>query len=156
MFWYRLNSWCYHHRSVLIRSLLGTLVFFVSMHYEYKYGIDMKRGSSVGAGFYIGHFGGIVISSSAMIGSNCNISQGVTIGVSGEGDRRGVPVIGNNVYMGAGAKLIGGIKVGDNVIIGANAVVTRDVPDGAIVVGIPAKVIGENTYTHIILNPYNE
>lgn len=97
--------------------------------------------TKIGKGFYIGHFSGIVVSGAAIIGDNCNISQGVTIGVAGKGENRGVPQIGNNVYMAAGAKLIGKIKIGNNVAIGANAVVTHDVPENAVVVGIPAKVI---------------
>jgi serine O-acetyltransferase len=85
-------------------------------------------------GFYIGHFGGITVSKEAIIGNNCSISQGVTIGVSGQGDKRGTPVIGNNVYIGTGAKLIGKIKIGNNIKIGANAVIYKDLPDNSIAV----------------------
>lgn len=150
MFWFRIAS------AVRANKILGTLTFFILRHYSYLFGFDITRGTDIGKGFYIGHFGGVVISGAAKIGDNCNISQGVTIGVSGVGENRGVPIIGDNVYIGAGAKVIGKIVIGNNVAIGANAVVTRDVPDNTIVAGVPAKVIGENTYTHIILNPYNE
>jgi serine O-acetyltransferase len=104
-------------------------------------GIYLPAAADVGPGLYIGHFGGIVVGADVTMGSNCNISQGVTIGVSGFGDRRGSPVIGSHVYIAPGAKVSGRIRVGDYVTIGANAVVTKDVPDGAVVVGIPARVL---------------
>ncbi len=130
-FWFRVAS---HYRR-------NPLCWFILRHYHYKYGIELPRGTKVGEGFYIGHFGGIIISGGAVIGRNCNISQGVTIGVAGRGENRGIPIIGDGVYMGAGSKIIGKIRVGNNVAIGANAVVTKDVPDNAVVVGIPAKII---------------
>ena len=76
-----------------------------------------------------------------IIGSNCNLSHGVTIGVTRRGDKMGVPIIGDNVYIGPGAKIIGRVNIGNNAAIGANCVVTKDVPDFGVVVGIPGKVI---------------
>ena len=130
-FWFRVAS--YYRRN--------PFYWFILRHYHYKYGIELPRGTKVGEGLYIGHFGGIIISGGAVIGRNCNISQGVTIGVAGRGEKRGIPIIGDGIYIGAGAKVIGKIRVGNNVAIGANAVVTKDVPDNAVVVGIPAKII---------------
>ncbi|MFC7356880.1 serine O-acetyltransferase [Jejudonia soesokkakensis] len=101
-------------------------------------GISIPYSASIGHSFYIGHFGGIIINANAKIGTNCNISQGVTIGVSGRGKKRGVPVIGNNVYMGARATIAGNITVGDDVVIGANSLVVKDVVNGITVVGVPA------------------
>jgi len=109
-------------------------------HYTYKYGISIPYNTNISAGFYIGHFGGIVINHKTVIGINCNISQGVTIGETYGGKNPGVPVIGDNVYIGPGAKIIGGITIGNNVAIGANCVLTKSVPDNAIVVGIPGEV----------------
>lgn len=82
-----------------------------------------------------------MISAGADIGENCNISQGVTIGVVNRGPKAGAPSIGDRVYIGPGAKIIGNIKIGNDVAIGANAVVTKDIPDNAVAVGVPAKVI---------------
>ncbi len=112
-------------------------------HYEYKYGISIPYDTTIGSGFYIGHFGGIVVNRHVNIGKNCNISQGVTIGISNRGKNKGYPTVGNNVYMGPGAKIIGGITIGNNVAIGANCVVTRHIPDDSVVVGIPGRVISQ-------------
>lgn len=106
-----------------------------------KFGIQIPLGTKIGAGFYIGHFGNIVINGRTIIGKNCNISQGVTIGQSSRGKNKGYPTIGDNCYIGPGAKIIGNIKVGNNIAIGANAVVTKDVEDNAVVIGVPAKTI---------------
>ena len=118
-------------------------------HYTYRYGISIPYNTNISAGFYIGHFGGIVVNHKTVIGKNCNISQGVTIGETYGGKNPGVPVLGDNVYIGPGAKIIGGITVGNNVAIGANCVLTKSVPDNAIAVGIPGEVIsykGSNEY----------
>ena len=92
----------------------------------------------------------------AKIGKNCNISQGVTIGQSNRGKRAGVPVIGDSVFIGPGAKIFGAITIGNNVAIGANAVVTSDVPDNAVVAGIPARILsllGSAGYVQHIYDP---
>ena len=111
---------------------------------EYRYGISIPFDTSVGEGLYIGHFGGIVVNHRAVIGRNCNLSQGVTLGVVNRGKRQGSPAIGEGVYIGPGAKVVGAVTVGDNVAIGANCVVTKDVPDNAVVVGVPARVISHD------------
>lgn len=110
-------------------------------HLMHKYGISIDVGTSIGPGFYIGHYGCIVVNGDAVLGRNVNISQGVTIGQANRGPRKGVPTIGDNVYLGPGAKVIGAVVIGNNVAVGANAVVTKDIPDNGVAVGIPAKVI---------------
>lgn len=82
-----------------------------------------------------------MVNAEAILGQNVNLSQGVTIGSNNRGETMGVPIIGNNVFIAPGAKLIGKITIGDNVAIGANAVVLRDVPSNVSVGGVPAKVI---------------
>ena len=108
---------------------------------RFKFGISIPYQTSIGPGFYIGHFGGIVINEAAIIGRNVNISQGVTIGQSNRGARKGVPVIGEGVYIGPGAVIVGAVKVGRGSAIGANAVVTGDLCENAVAVGSPARVI---------------
>lgn len=120
--------------------------------FEYRFGISIPIATPLGEGLYIGHFGGIVVTHHAVIGRNCNLSQGVTIGVVNRGERAGAPVVGDGVYIGPGAKVIGDITVGDNVAIGANCVVTKDVPDDAVVVGVPARVISNDGAAAYVTN----
>jgi serine O-acetyltransferase len=103
-------------------------------------GADIPLDTKLGGGLLMPHPNGIVIHPDAEIGPNCLVFQQVTIGTDG----RGVPRIGGHVDIGAGAKLIGPITIGDDARIGANAVVTRDVPPGATVAGIPARIIGHD------------
>lgn len=110
-------------------------------HLTFKLGVSIPPKTRIGSGLYIGHFGGIFVNDQSVIGRDCNLSQGVTIGQANRGRNVGSPVIGDGVYIGPGAKIIGAVKVGNNVAVGANAVVTRDVPDDSVVVGVPAEVI---------------
>ncbi len=112
--------------------------------YRHKFGISIPASATVGEGLYVGHFGGIVVSGRAVIGRNCNLSQNTTIGKSNRGPRSGVPTIGDNVYIGPGAVIIGNITIGNNVAVGANSVVLHSVPDNAVVVGAPARVASYN------------
>lgn len=123
-------------------------IYFIALkrfnHYKYKYGISIPFITKIDKGFYIGHFGCIVVNPQTVIGKNVNISQGVTIGATNRGRNAGVATIGDGVYIGPGVKIIGAVRIGNNVAIGANAVVTHDIPDNAVVAGIPAKVISMN------------
>ena len=97
----------------------------------------------IGRDIVFGYGGlGIVIHDRAVLGDNCHIDQGVTIG--GTSKKYEVPYLGNNVYVGAGAKILGPVTIGNDVVIGANAVVVKDIPDHSLVVGIPGKVIKTN------------
>lgn len=111
--------------------------------YSIRYGIDISRDARIGSGLYIGHFGGIFVNAGVVIGNNCNISQGVTLGQLNRGARAGCPIIGNNVYIAPGAKIIGRVQVGDYAAIGANAVVVNDVAPNTSVGGIPARPISD-------------
>lgn len=111
--------------------LLAPFYILASEGVKIVWGIDLPRSAQVGPGFYIGHFGGIFIHPDAVIGRDCFISQDVTIGYGGSGERGGVPVLGDNVYLGAGCKLFGRITIGNRVAVGANAVVHKSLPDGA-------------------------
>jgi serine O-acetyltransferase len=127
-----------------LRFFLLPLAHSIYLHYTFKYGISIPFKTQIGSGFYIGHFGCIIVHKDVKIGKNCNISQGVTIGVTNRGIKMGCPMIGDNVYIAPGAKVIGNIKIGNNVAIGANCVVTKDMPDFAVVVGVPGKIISFN------------
>lgn len=118
-------------------------------HYSLKFGISIPFTAQIGPGLFIGHIGTIVIAESAVIGSNCNVSPCSTIGSMNSG-RVGVPRIGDRVFIGPGARVLGGITIGDDVAIGANAVVLHDVPDNAVATGIPAtSVVGRGSAAYI-------
>lgn len=93
----------------------------------------------------MGHYGGIVISNEAVIGENCNIAQGVTIGRINKGPRKGAPKIGNRVWIGPNAVLSGNIIIGDNVLIAPLSFVNMDVPSNSVVIGNPAHIISGKT-----------
>lgn len=114
---------------------------FLHRHYSFRYGMEIPVSAEIGPGFYIGHFGGIIVNPGVKIGANCNISHGVTLGQINRGSREGTPVIGDEVYIAPGVKIIGKVIVGNRAAIGANCVVVEDVPDDGVVVGIPGKVI---------------
>ncbi len=138
MFFFRLlNYACSHRIFYPITLMLKIKLMLMQRHY----GIQIPHTTKIGKGFYIGHYGDIVVNGSVTIGDNVNISQGVTIGQANRGAKKGVATIGNKVYIGPGVKIVGKITIGNNVAIGANAVVTKDVPDDACIAGIPAKII---------------
>lgn len=114
---------------------------FVQKWVEIFTSIELPADCQVGKGLYLGHFGPTIVNGRVQIGENCNLSQGVTIGVSQRGQRKGIPIIGNRVYIGPNAIVIGGIEIGNDVAIGAGAVVTRSVPDRAVVAGNPARIL---------------
>jgi serine O-acetyltransferase len=152
--WMRLSA--YFANKPVIYFPLHQFVRFMRRHYMYKFGLYIPAATNIGPGLFIGHVGGIVVSVKAVIGKNCNISQGVTIGVSYHDGKAGYPVIGDNVYIGPGAKIFGNIKIGNNVAIGANAVVNKDAPDNAVVVGVPSKVISlKGSFAYINNTDYN-
>lgn len=122
---------------------------------KFKYGFDISYRTQIGSGFYIGHFGTVVIHGDTVIGDNCNISQGITFGVSNSGATIGVPKIGNNVFVGPGACVFGAITIGNHVTIGANAVVTEDVPDYHTVLSTKTKIISKDLSAFYIHNSCN-
>lgn len=110
-------------------------------HYRFKYGFDISPTTSIGGGFYLGHFGGVVISPYAILGSNINIAQGVTIGATSRGPRLGAPTLEDKVWVGAHAIIIGNVTIGSEALIAPGAYVNFDVPSKAVVLGNPGKVV---------------
>jgi serine O-acetyltransferase len=140
-FYLRLCVFLHNRRPLALTLPLYFLARVILRHYSYKFGIFIPFNTPIGVGFYIGHCGGIHFNAGARVGRNCNISQDVTLGQANRGRNKGYPVIGDGVYIGPGAKIVGAVRVGNNVAIGANCVVTQDVPDNAVVVGVPGRVI---------------
>jgi serine O-acetyltransferase len=142
---YRFSHWVLTKVQVpLVLQMLKIIGAVWHKLIEITTGIDLPKYTKIGKGLYIGHFGGIIVSPHAEIGEFCHLSHDVTIGVGGRGEKSGVPKIGNRVFIGPGARIFGSIKIGDDVAIGANSVVTKDIPNRAVVMGIPAQVINFN------------
>lgn len=129
----RFGQWS-RRRPKVLRLLFDPLYVILDFFIHVLWGIEIPRSAKIGPGLYIGHYGGITVSSIAVIGRDCNLSQNITIGVSGAGQKRGAPTLGDNVYVAPGARLVGKITIGNNVKIGANAVIHKDLPDNAIAV----------------------
>jgi serine O-acetyltransferase len=136
---YRFGRWRYTVRPLLARRLCSLIYRVLYKVVQIVTGIELPCEVEVGRNFVIDHSGGIVISGYAKFGDDCRIRSGVVVGLARMDDAC-APAIGNNVDIGAGAKVLGRIRVGNDVLIGANAVVTRDVPDGSIAVGVPAVI----------------
>ena len=134
--WYRLANRLYRHHVPLLPKIIWKLQYIL-------FNCSVPASCNIGEGTKFGYGGiGVVIYARTVIGKNCTIGQGVTIG--GKSGWYEVPVIGDNVHISAGARVLGPVRIGNNVIIGANAVVGGDVPDNCIVAGIPAKIIKED------------
>jgi serine O-acetyltransferase len=137
---YRYGRWRYTIRPRWLRMPFSLLYKILKPICEILTGIELPCETVVGRRFRIDHFGGIIISGDAVFGDDCVIRNGVTVGLRHTGIR-GAPIIGNRVDIGAGAKILGPIHVGDDVAIGANAVVLKDVPANSIAVGVPARIL---------------
>ena len=113
----------------------------ISQFARWLTGIEIHPAARIGTGFFIDHGMGVVIGETAEIGDYVTLFQGVTLGGTGKEHGKRHPTIGNHVVIGAGAKILGGIRVGDNVKIGANSVVLKSVPPNSTVIGVPARII---------------
>lgn len=142
--WFRLGTFFMSKKSAIYKPLYY-IAKIGHRHIQHKTGIQLPIGTQVGEGLKFFHHDCIIIAQYAKIGKNVSIHQGVTIGRVFAGPYAGVPIIGDSVVIFAGAKLLGNISIGDGAVIGANAVVTRDVPANCVVAGIPARVISENS-----------
>ena len=151
IFQYRIASFFFQKIKIpVLRHILLFLCLIWQKIVEVATGISIPASVRIGNSFYFGHFGGIIINSKAVFGDNCNVSQGVTIGVSSVGEKRGVPIIGNNVYIGANSVVAGKIIIEDNVLIGACSLVTSNVTAFSVVQGVPAILISDKGSEHYI------
>lgn len=128
----------------LLRAGYPTLARIVSQLAKFLTGIEIHPGATIGRGLFIDHGMGVVIGETTVIGDNCTLYQGVTLGGTGKDRGKRHPTLGNNVTVGAGAKVLGPFKVGDNAKIAAGAVVLKEVPANATAVGVPARVVKMN------------
>ena len=132
--YHRIAHWFFKHDMKFIAR-------WVSQHARHKTGIEIHPGATIGKGLLIDHGMGVVIGETAVVGDNCTIYQGVTLGGTGKHTGKRHPTIGNNVMVGSGAKVLGPFTVGDNAKIAAGTVVLDTVPENATAVGVPARII---------------
>jgi serine O-acetyltransferase len=134
---HRINHWLWNRGAHLAARILGEVNRILT-------GVEIHPGAVLGPGLFIDHATGVVIGETAEIGEDVTIYHGVTLGGSGSDTGKRHPTIGDRVIIGAGAKVLGAIKVGDDSRIGANAVVVKEVPSSAVVIGVPGQVISRS------------
>ncbi len=132
---------CHRLAHALWKAKIPVVPRLISHFVRMCTGIEIHPGAKIGPGLFIDHGSGVVIGETTEIGKNCLLYQGVTLGGTGKEKGKRHPTLGDNVVVGAGAKVLGNITIGNNVKIGANAVVLRSVPEHSIVVGVPGRVI---------------
>ena len=131
---YRIAHFLYINNLKFIAKIISQISRFFT-------GIEIHPAAFIGKGLLIDHGSGVVIGETAIIGDDCTLFHGVTLGGRGNTKGKRHPTLYNGVFVGAGAKILGNIEIGNNVKIGANAVVLTDVPDGATAVGVPARIV---------------
>lgn len=134
VFWYKVSNFLYRHHFKLI-------AYFIMHRVKIKRGIEIHPASTIGKNLIIDHGVGVVIGETSIIGDNCIIYQGVTLGGTGKETGKRHPTIGNNVMIGSGAKILGNIYIGNNVKVGANATVLNNIEDQNTVVGCKGKIV---------------
>ena len=134
---YRRAHWCYNHKMYFLARA-------ISQHAVKKTNIEIHPGAQIGRRFFIDHGTGVVIGETAIIGDDCTIYQGVTLGGTGKDHGKRHPTLGNNVLVGAGAKVLGPFKIGDNSNVAAGSVVLSAIPENSTAVGSPARVVKRN------------
>lgn len=152
--WMRLSGYC--RAKPALKWTLYPFLKFILSRCRYKYGIAIPEYTEIGPGLMINRFGCIFINGDAIIGSNVNIAQMSMLGQANRGARAGSPILGDRIFVAVGASVVGRVHVGDDVVIGVNSVVTRDVEPGSVVGGTPAKTIskaGSDDYINRLVPP---
>ena len=136
--YYKISHFLYKRKRFLIARI-------ISEKAKRKTGREIHPGATIGKNLFIDHGMGVVIGETCVIGDNVTLFHGVTLGGTGKEKGKRHPTIGNNVFIGSGAKILGNITIGNNVKIGANSVILESIPDNVTVVGIPGKIIKHHT-----------
>lgn len=136
--YYKISHFLYKRKRFLIARI-------ISEKAKRKTGIEIHPSATIGKNLFIDHGMGVVIGETCIIGDNVTLFHGVTLGGTGKEKGKRHPTIGNNVFIGSGAKILGNITIGNNVKIGANSVILESIPDNVTVVGIPGKIIKHHT-----------
>ena len=139
---------CQDSKNMILKQFYIIKLYFLSK----KSFIQIPYNTKIGKGFYIGHAGRVIINPKVVIGKNVNIATGVTIGQENRGKRKGTPTIGDDVWIGSNAVIVGNISIGNDVLIAPLSYVNFDVPDHSIVIGNPAKIIYKENATKEYIN----
>ena len=146
LWWYRINHWLWERGWRLLARWLAQVARWLTL-------IEIHPAAQIGSRFFIDHGAGVVIGETAVIGDDVTLYQGVTLGGTGKEKGKRHPTIGNEVVIGAGAKVLGNIRVGDRSRVGAGSVVLRSVPDDSTIVGVPGHIIFRNGKRVVIIDP---
>ena len=146
LWFHRFNHWLWSHRFFLLARWLSQLARILT-------GIEIHPAAQLGRRLLIDHGMAVVIGETAVIGDDVTLYQGVTLGGTGKEKTKRHPTVGNGVFIGAGAKLLGNIRIGNNCRIGANSVVLRDIPEDSTVVGVPGRIVLRNGKRIVITEP---
>jgi serine O-acetyltransferase len=141
-FWLRAAAH-FHSRHGVPARIAYVVCRLLLDHYSLIYGYQIHDKTQIGPGLYLAHFGSVVINPAATIGRNVNVAVGVTIGQTNRGLRAGVPTLGDRVWVGTNAIVVGRITIGDGALIGPGAYVNFDVPSNAVVIGNPGRIVSE-------------
>lgn len=141
---YRYGAWALNIKFSPLRWFTSKIYGLNSFIVLITSGIELNREAKIGMDLHLIHSGNIKVHPRTVIGDRCGIQQDVTLGTNMGKERKGAPVIGNDVFIGAGAKILGPVSIGDGAIIGANSLVIKDVPPGATAIGVPAKNLNFN------------
>ena len=147
---YRFAQYLRHEAPAVVRIPLKIPCLILRRLVEYVVGIHLDPDAKIDGGLYIGHYGGIWISPKATLGANCNISQGVTIGTNRTPTG---PVLGDRVWLGPNAVVTGPVRVGSGAVIAANSLVASDIPENAVAIGVPARVLSYTGSADIVRFP---
>lgn len=145
---FRFGQYLLREAPAPLRGLLWIPYHLAWKIFVLAVGIHLSPQAEIGPGLFVAHFGGIWVNPRVTIGANCNIAHGVTIGEPLAG--RDAPIIGDRVWIGAGATITGPVRIGSGVVIGANSLVTSNLPENAVVVGVPARVISYTGSTALL------
>ena len=146
LWFYRLNHWLWNHGMRLLSRWLSQVARLLT-------GIEIHPAAQIGRRLFIDHGMGVVIGETSVIGDDVTLYQSVTLGGTGKEKSKRHPTIGNGVVIGAGARVLGNIRVGDNSRVGAGSVVLRDVPDNATIVGVPGHIVLRSGQRVVITDP---
>lgn len=152
---YRFGQYLQFEASRPVRMLLRIPYAFIRRFLQFLIGINLPPAARIGPGLYIAHYGGIWVNPRVVMGANCTLSQDVTLGIAGS-TNRGTPVIGDRVWIGPKATINGPFQIGAGAVVAPNSLVVTDLPENAVVIGVPARIMSYSGSEKLINMPADE